>query len=275
MALDDARQDRNALVDVLTSIDRPVVACSGGVDSLTLASVAHEHAPAATIVAHAVTPAVPAAATARVLRYAREYGWNLDLVEPGEFADERYLSNPVDRCYFCKTHLYDEIAGHLARAFDGQGTILSGANLDDLGEYRPGLKAADEHEVRHPFVEAGFAKADIRHLAGELGLDAADLPASPCLASRLYTGTRVDAARLKAVELGESMLTELTGIEVVRCRIREDEVMIEVEESVRPSVTSDVLEAVGAAMRVAAPELGDPVLDDRPYRPGRAFLVRS
>ena len=179
------------LDEVLADCVPRVVACSGGVDSLTLATVAHRRAPAGTVIAHTVTPAVPADGTARVLAHARREGWTLELLTSGEFGDERYLSNPTDRCYHCKASLYDAVADLRTNGVASDSVVLSGANVDDLGEYRPGLDAAAERGVRHPYVEAGMGKAQVRALARELGLAEADLPASPCLASRLYTGTRV------------------------------------------------------------------------------------
>jgi len=150
---------------------------------------------------HAVSPAVPAAATARVRAHAERHGWALALIDAGEFADTRYRANPVDRCYFCKSNLYGRIASGFARV------ILSGTNTDDLGDYRPGLKAAREHGVRHPFVEAGMAKSDIRVLARALGLDdVAELPAAPCLASRIETGIGIDADDLALADEVERLL---------------------------------------------------------------------
>jgi pyridinium-3,5-biscarboxylic acid mononucleotide sulfurtransferase len=248
------------------------VACSGGVDSLLLATVAHRTSPSTTLVVHSVTPAVPATATARVLALAADEGWRLRLVRSREFEDERYLANPRDRCYSCKSHLYDAIT-ELADVVDGSTTLLSGANLDDLAEYRPGLVAAAERGVRHPYVEVGMTKADVRRVAADLGLDCADLPASPCLASRLYTGTAVTPLRLRAVEVGEALLTARTGATVVRCRIREDTARVEVPDADRAAVTDAVLADVLAAMRALAPDLRTAELDDEAYRPGRAFAL--
>lgn len=250
-----------------------VVACSGGIDSLLLATLAHRAAPEGTVVAHTVTPAVPGPATARVVAFAEREGWDLHIVRSNEFDDERYLANPADRCYFCKSNLYDAIAAVQQAAIAGQdAVILSGANTDDLGEYRPGLIAAAEHAVHHPYVEADWAKSDIRTAARDLGLAEADLPASPCLASRLYTGTRVTAARLQAVEAGEAVVNQLTGIGVVRCRIREDDVHIEVMAEDRPRMNDDVVEAVRIAMHAVEPSLKRVTLDADDYRAGRSFL---
>ncbi len=256
---------------VLDGLPSRVVACSGGVDSLLLAHRAHEHDTGATVVAHAVTPAVPPRATARVVAAATTHGWDLRLVTSGEFDDERYLSNPADRCYFCKSNLYD-VLGDLATTAAG-ATVLSGANLDDLGEYRPGLTAAAEHDVRHPWVEAGVHKGELRDLAASLGLDWADLPASPCLASRLYTGTRVTPRRLRAVDVGEELVRSTTGIDVVRCRLRDDEVRVEVRDAQRHLVTTDLLAAVQRAMTGIEPTITAVTLDEDPYAPGRSFLT--
>ena len=137
---------------------------------------------------HAVSPAVPEEATERVKRLAATQGWRLRIVDAREFADENYLANPVDRCFFCKTNLY----GCIARHIDAQ--ILSGANLDDLREYRPGLEAAKRHSVRHPYLEAEIDKRAVRSLARELGLGAlSELPAAPCLSSRVETGIAIRA----------------------------------------------------------------------------------
>lgn len=263
----------DAVRDRLGTMPRRVVACSGGVDSLLLADIAHEASPGATVVAHSVTPAVPQAATDRTVRAARELGWRLRLVRSGEFSDDRYLENPVDRCFHCKSHLYDELGRMLGQLPDLAGaTVLSGANVDDLGEYRPGLRAAAEHDVRHPWVEAGVTKAGIRALARARGREWHDLPAAPCLASRLYTGTGVTPELMRAVELGEIALRDLTGLAVVRCRVRGDQVRIEVGDRDRDRVTPEVVATVGAVMIAAAPQIRGAVLDDEPYAPGRAFV---
>jgi pyridinium-3,5-biscarboxylic acid mononucleotide sulfurtransferase len=254
----------------LAHVPLRAVACSGGIDSLLLATLAHRADPRSTVVVHSVTPAVPAAATARVFEAAAAEGWSLRTVRSREFEDPRYLSNPIDRCYVCKSHLYDAMADLVAAA-RGTHVLLSGANTDDLGEYRPGLVAAAEHGVRHPYVAAGIGKADIRAIARDLDLDCADLPASPCLASRLYTGTEVTPARLRAVEVGEELVTRLTGIRVVRCRVREDEVRIEIQDRDRPLVDGVIVRAVLTAMRTVDPSVRSAALDDESYRPGRAF----
>lgn len=246
------------------------MACSGGIDSLLLATIAHRLAPGSTTIAHAVSPAVQSDGTRRVRERASIEGWKLEIVDSGEFEDEEYLRNPANRCYHCKSHLYASLS---AIARSSSGTVLSGTNLDDLGEYRPGLIAASEAGVRHPFVEARLGKSDIRTVAAQEGLPFADLPASPCLSSRLYTGTRVTAGRLAAIENGENALRALTGIRVARCRLREDDVLIEVESADRGRVTPAVVDQVAEVMRAAHPALGRVSLDPSAYRPGRSFVL--
>lgn len=273
----DARLDHapdQALAVALGRAPRRAVACSGGVDSLLLADLAHEAAPDSTLVVHSVTPAVPEAATDRVRRVADELGWSLRLVTSAEFDDDRYLANPVDRCYFCKSNLYDEIERVLTSTPD-DFVVLSGANVDDLGEYRPGLVAAAEHRVRHPFVETGLGKAAIRAFADSRGRDWHDLPAAPCLASRLYTGTPVTPSLVRAVDRGENLLRSRLGVRVVRCRIKDTAVVIETAAEHQALLTRDLLDDVLAAMREVAPRLDAITADAEPYRPGRAFVFLS
>ncbi|MGI9163120.1 MAG: hypothetical protein ACR2JI_09410 [Mycobacterium sp.] len=251
-----------------------MIACSGGVDSMLLATVAHRHNADATVVVHDVTAAVPAADTVRVIEHATAEGWNLTVISSEEFADERYLSNPRDRCYYCKSHLYaamGRVADTVAGDRELSMVLLSGANADDLNEFRPGLKAAAENGVRHPFLELDMGKAEIRSTADELGLAFADLPSSPCLASRLYTGTRVTQRRLRAVGVGEELVRQRTGIDVVRCRIDACEVRVEVPDADGERIDSGLLDAVLAAMRAVEPELTNISVDPRGYHPGRAF----
>ncbi len=251
---------------VLDEIGALGVAVSGGVDSMTLAAFAHRRAPDAVAMYHAVSPAVPPQATRRVRARAARDGWSLHVLDAGEFDDERYRANPVDRCYWCKTNLYDSIAKHT------QCLVVSGANLDDLGDYRPGLTAAAERNVRHPFVEAGMDKQAVRALAAELGLDdVAELPASPCLSSRVETGIRVEADMLAAVDASERFVKRQLRPLTVRCRVRNDAVVIELDGDSLARLGDDgsLGDAVAGIMGPVAPHL--PVRFEA-YRMGSAFL---
>jgi uncharacterized protein len=211
------------LVSVLDRQADLALAVSGGIDSMMLAHIAQRYARVAPTVVHAVSPAVPAAATARVRRHAQLHGWKLRLIDAGELADPSYRSNPVDRCFFCKNNLYNRI-----RAVTGL-PIASGTNVDDLGDYRPGLAAARQHDVVHPYVEAGIRKRDIYAMAEAHALkDLEVLPAQPCLASRIETGMPVDEDSLHFIEDAEQGLAALLpGSESIRCRITAAGVVVE------------------------------------------------
>lgn len=237
-------------------------AVSGGVDSLTLATLAHRHLGRAPLMVHATSPAVPAAARPLVEAEAKAQGWRLEIIEAGEFADPAYRANPVDRCYFCKSHLYDALRAVQAAA---TGAVASGTNLDDLGDYRPGLKAAGERSIRHPFVEAGIDKAGVRALARAHGLGFAELPAQPCLASRVETGLRIEAADLSFIDGLETELRAAGGSGDLRVRLRRGGVAVEADEA----ADWPALEAIAAPACIAA---GRRFLGVSPYRRGSAFL---
>jgi uncharacterized protein len=212
------------LQGVLAPTPRAAVAVSGGVDSMTLAVVAHRLPDAAVEIFHAVSPAVPPEATARVRHYADREGWRLQVVDAGEFDDPNYRANPVNRCFYCKTNLYGAIVGRT------DAVVYSGTNMDDLGDYRPGLEAAANRDVRHPFVEADIDKASVRAMAHMLGLDdLAELPAAPCLSSRIETGLRVEADQLALVHAVERYVGRQLDPDTVRCRVRHDAIVIELD----------------------------------------------
>ncbi len=211
------------LLASLARHQRLAIAVSGGVDSMALAHFAWRHLGTRVTMYHASGPAVPAAAGARVSGHAARHGWPLVLIDAGEQGDERYRANPVERCYYCKTNLYARIAAATA------DQLASGTNLDDLADFRPGLRAAAEHAVVHPYVEAGMDKASVYRLAASLGLDDLErLPAQPCLASRVETGIAIAPADLAFIDAVESRLTARLGAEtVLRCRVTAAGVVIE------------------------------------------------
>jgi len=287
---DAVRAAEDRLIEALARHVAIVVAVSGGVDSTTLAWLAHRRARGRVAMVHAVSPAVPASATARVRDYAAREGWSLTVTGAGEFDDPDYRANPVDRCYYCKTNLYARI-----RALS-TGVIASGTNVDDLADYRPGLRAASEHDVVHPYVEAGIDKRTVRALARVHRLDdIAELPAQPCLASRVETGIGIDADDLAFVERVESELAAvLPAGAVVRCRVTRGGVVIECGDAARRSkspaagveaglqggvpvehATDIRLRAnVEAIARQLCGEAGRAFSGVRPYRRGSAFLRR-
>ena len=256
------------LRDVLLGFPRLAIAVSGGVDSITLATAAHRTLGSRVTMHHATSPAVPGDATKRTRALAAQEGWALDVFDAGEFSDPAYRANPVNRCFFCKTNLYGAV---VART---DAPVASGTNLDDLGDYRPGLIAAKEHGVRHPLVEAQIDKATVRLLAAAMGLGVlAELPSSPCLSSRVETGIRIEAPVLSMVHEAESLVSKRLSARTVRCRVRAQGVVVELDpetlaglEEPRRRSLQDELQQMASAVGLPQP------IAFAAYRTGSAFL---
>jgi len=253
---------------VLDSLGPAAVAVSGGVDSMTLAARAHARLGEAVRMYHATSPAVPEAATARVRSLADRLGWDLVVFDAGEFDDPAYRANPVNRCFYCKTGLY----GAMRRRTDA--LLLSGTNADDLGDYRPGLAAADNHNVRHPYVEAGIDKAAVRAIAYTLGHDdLAALPAQPCLSSRVETGIAIQSDVLAVIDAAERFVVGHLAPNVVRCRVRRAEICIELDAATLERLDADTRTRVGADIIALFSGTGlDHAVTFAPYRMGSAFV---
>jgi pyridinium-3,5-biscarboxylic acid mononucleotide sulfurtransferase len=211
---------RDRLLEVLRGFDSAAVAFSGGIDSTVVAQAAQLALGARAVAVTADSPSVPRAEIEEARRLAQRIGIRHEVVATAEFADANYVRNDGSRCYFCKSELYSRIESLLPRL--DAVVICSGANLDDEGDYRPGLKAAAEHRVRHPLQEAGFTKAEVRALALAWDLPTWDKPASPCLSSRLAPGVEVTPERTARVEAAEEYLHSL-GYRECRVRLHEGE----------------------------------------------------
>jgi uncharacterized protein len=213
-----AKRDR--LLEILGSLGSAAVAFSGGIDSTVVAQAAHMAVGDKAIAVTADSASVPRSELEEAKELAQRIGIRHRIVATQEFGDANYVKNDGSRCYFCKSELYTQIEQLLPEL--GVQVICSGANLDDMGDYRPGLKAAAEHRVRHPLQEAGFTKADVRALARVWGLPTWDKPASPCLSSRLAPGVEVTTERAARVEAAEAHLRSL-GFRECRVRLHEGE----------------------------------------------------
>lgn len=243
------------------------VAVSGGVDSMTLAHVAARVAALPVIAFHAVSPAVPPLATRRVREHAARWGWDLQMLDAGEFADPGYRANPVNRCYFCKTSLYRSLRSRWA------GPLFSGTNTDDLRDFRPGLQAAADWRVAQPYVEAGIDKAGIRLLAGALGLrDLQDLPAQPCLASRIETGIPIEGDDLRMVDGIEALVRERLGDVPIRCRVRRRGITLELAPEHLAAAPVDMLSRLEREISGLCAGWQRPFAGIEAYRMGSAFL---
>lgn len=202
--------------DRIGALDRVAVAFSGGVDSTFVLKVALDVLGAGNVLAvTGRSPSLKSSELDEAVRLAADLGAEHVILDTGEFENPDYLANPVNRCYFCKTTLYETMRPLLAER--GLRVILNGTNADDLGDYRPGLTAAAEHKVVAPAAEAGLTKADVRELSRRFGLPTHDKPAAPCLSSRVQYGETITPGKLRAIEQAEAFLVELGFRE---CRVR-------------------------------------------------------
>jgi uncharacterized protein len=211
----DLTAKRDLLLAILRDMPGVAVAFSGGIDSTVVAKAAYLALGSRAVAVTADSPSVARAELDDARRLAGLIGIRHVVVKTDEFDNPDYLKNDGSRCYHCKSELYSTVEQLLPEL--GVPVVASGANLDDRGDYRPGLVAAAEHAVRHPLQEAGFTKADVRALARYWGLPTWDKPASPCLSSRLAPGLEVTPERTARVEAAESALRAL-GLR--ECRVR-------------------------------------------------------
>src|SRR4051795_9274953 len=271
-----------------------LIAFSGGVDSSLVAAVSARVLGERALAVTAVSPALATGELDGARSVAAAVGVAHRAISTDELAREGYRRNGADRCYHCKSELYDRLAA-LAAA-EGFAATLSGANVDDLGDWRPGLRAAAEHDVRHPLVEAGVAQRavrglaaahDVRHplvegrsakgavrgLAAALDIPSADKPAMPCLASRLPYGTEVDPATLAQIDRAESALKAL-GYRELRVRHLGDVGKVELGDAdlTRARASDDARAAILDAVRRAG--YVEAAIDDEPLRSGSFTGIR-
>ena len=211
--------------EIFRELGAVLVAYSGGIDSTLLLKVAHDTLGDRAVGVLSASESIPTDEVRDALAVTEELGIPVLTTYTEELSDPNYAANPTNRCYFCKTALFDELEAIAAR--EGIPHIVYGANMDDVGDYRPGAKAAKERGVRAPLQEAGMTKADIREAALRLGVPNWDKPAMACLSSRVPYGTAIDAAVLKRIWAGESFLRR-QGFRQCRVRHHDDLARIEV-----------------------------------------------
>ena len=210
-----ATQRQEALLRMLAGYGSCAVAFSGGVDSAVVAKAARLALGDAAVLVTGSSSAMAEGELAAAQELATLIGARHVILETDEFANPLYVANGSDRCYHCKTELYERV-GDLAKRL-GVNVIVNGANADDLGDYRPGMRAAVEHAVRSPLAECGFTKQEVRELAAAWRLPVAEKPATPCLSSRVAYGVDVTPERLAMIDKAEQLLRSL-GICELRVR---------------------------------------------------------
>ena len=203
------------LKEILTGMDKVLVAYSGGTDSSLVLKVAYDVLGERVVAMTAVSASLPAAERAEAEQIAQGIGARHILVDSDETSDPEYLANTPNRCFFCKKETYGKLTSYAGE--HGFTTIVDGTNADDSTDFRPGRKAASEYHVRSPLLEAGFSKAEIRQLSKELGLPNWDKPAAACLSSRVPYGTPITVDVLSQVERAEAVLLGL-GLRQLRVR---------------------------------------------------------
>jgi len=219
-------QDKyNSLQKALTNLGRVVVAYSGGVDSTFLLKVAVDTlGPDNVLACIGVSPSLAKSQYIQAIECAKQIGAQAQEVRIDELANERYSANKADRCFHCKSHLFN-ILNDIAKE-KGFNTVLCGSNFDDKDDYRPGNRAANTLGVKCLLMDAQLTKDDIRRLSRDLNLPTADVPASPCLASRITYGLEINEDRLKQVELAEEYLRSLGFVEF---RVRHHDQLARIE----------------------------------------------
>lgn len=225
------------LTEILKKLGRVVVAYSGGVDSTFLLKAAFDTLGTENVLACIATgPSLPQSQYNQAIKIAKNIGVDIQTIQTDEMHDKAYLANKADRCFHCKTHLYKTLVD-IAKDKDYKA-VICGSNLDDQNDYRPGHKAAKAFTVHSPLAEAKLTKKDIRKLSKEQNLPTADMPASPCLASRISYNLEITAERLNQIESAEEFLKSL-GLVEFRVRHHNNLARIEVEPAQIEKITAE------------------------------------
>ncbi|MBS3101162.1 ATP-dependent sacrificial sulfur transferase LarE [Candidatus Woesearchaeota archaeon] len=225
------------LVNSISRLGSAIVAFSGGVDSALVLKAAHDALGDKAVAVTADSPSLPRRELEETKNTARQIGARHLIIKTKETKNEDYLKNPGNRCYYCKSELYTKLK--LVSEQLGVKNILNGTNFDDLGDYRPGLKAADESNVISPLKDAKITKNEVRQLAKYLGLEIWDKPSSPCLSSRVPYGSEITMEKLAMIEKAENFLKDF-GIKELRVRHFGSLARIEVNEADKSAINSNL-----------------------------------
>lgn len=244
--MNDLDAKRGLLLQQLRELRGCVVAFSGGVDSAVVAKAAMLALGDRAVAVTAVSPSLASGELQLARQIAQQIGIRHDEIETREMENPAYVLNHFDRCFHCKTELYSLMETDLSRW--NASIIVNGANLDDLGDHRPGMRAAGDHRVASPLADCGFTKEDVRRLARDWDLPVADKPATPCLSSRIAYGEQVTVARLERIDQAEQWLrsngfadvrVRLHGGELARLEVNENQLDDVCREPMRSELTRE------------------------------------
>ncbi|WP_437226645.1 ATP-dependent sacrificial sulfur transferase LarE [Planctomicrobium sp. SH661] len=214
-------EKRDALLTLLRDSGRVAVAFSGGVDSALVAKAAALACGDQAIAVTAVSPSLAQGELEIARQAAEQMGIRHEVIRTQEFSVPGYQANAGDRCYYCKSELYEELIAALPKW--NLDVICNGANLDDQGDHRPGMRAAAERQIRSPLIEAGFTKQDVRDLAKHWEIPVWNKPAAPCLSSRIAYGVEVTPERVRRVDQCERFLKDLLNLQELRVRLEQND----------------------------------------------------
>ncbi|MFY4728150.1 ATP-dependent sacrificial sulfur transferase LarE [Nitrospira sp. BLG_2] len=262
------QQKLDRLRTLLTEMGSVVVAYSGGIDSTFVLKIAHDQLHAKAVGITAISPTFPAIELEAAERVAREIGARHETVQTDQLTIDDFVRNDANRCFHCKTDLYQLLGQE--RQSRAAAFVVDGTNLDDLGDDRPGIKAAREWDVRSPLVEAELSKADIRILAKECGLSNWDKPAAACLSSRIPRGIVITSEQLRRVEGAEAVLNR-EGFRHFRVRNHGEIARIELAQDELPRLMeSDRCAEISARLKALGFKFV--TVDLEGYRPGGVTL---
>src|ERR1044072_7005232 len=240
-----AKEER--LREIFRELESVIVAYSGGVDSSYVAYVANAELGPRAVCITGQSASLPGFQRAEIDRVVEKFGFQHEVIQTDELENPSYSANNPDRCFFCKDEVYTKLES--VASSRGIQTIVDGSTVDDLGDYRPGRRAAMQHAVRSPLIEAGLSKSEIRELSRNATLPTWDKPASPCLSSRIAYGTTVTIERLSKVDRGEEILREF-GFREFRVRHHDQLVRLEIAQSEMDRVMrKEVFEKLAARFR--------------------------
>jgi uncharacterized protein len=243
---------RQRLESILKDLGSCLVAYSGGVDSALLALVACRTLGDRAVAVMADSPSLPRSELKEAIELSEQFDFPLEIIRTKEFENEDYLTNPTNRCYFCKHALFEEMETYAKER--GVAAIIYGENADDIGDFRPGAKAAQEFQVRAPLKEAGLTKSEIRAFSEELGLPTASKPQMACLSSRIPYGEKVSVKKLSQIEQAEAILRrhgffdlrvrhhELSTGSLARIEVGKEEVERLLDATLRETLTQSIKE---------------------------------